>query len=350
MKKSRNVRKEAVGAKKVTSRAKRTAGKKPTTKAKTKVKKSATKSSPIKERPGTSLEKTVARIQQMMDPRSTVSHDEWLVDRVGNRRQYDVVIRGRFAGRKILGIIECKDHSRKKGPAAIEAFAKKAENLNANFKVVVSKKGFTDQALKLAKHEGIGCLSLLPDDPKQVGFGIGDMWYAKLYKWRAIRLTVLFVRKNVTIGSVPPASVKWKGQPVIEWFIKELMTTGSQETREGNHTITLEFDRVRRIEVNGKKYNVRGLICTANRVCYKKKRWVTWSGDAFYDWHAGNFTIPPKGMIVSSSIDTHLEKWDDFDGDIPEKRKGAPAGFLRAVLYGFQKQDDSRRVVDLTKL
>src|SRR5262249_34320104 len=105
-----------------------------------------------KNAPGVTLEKIVARIQQMMDPNSTVTHNESLVDRVGNKRQYDVIIRGQFGGRPVLGIIECKDHSRKKGPDAVEAFAKKTENLRANLRIMVSKKGFTEQALKLAQH------------------------------------------------------------------------------------------------------------------------------------------------------------------------------------------------------
>src|ERR1700694_2881048 len=102
--------------------------------------------------PGIALEKAVARIQQMMDANSTVHHNETLEDRVGNKRQFDVVIRGQFGGRPILGVIECKDHNRKKGPADVEAFAKKSENLGANLRLMVSKKGFPKQALKLAKH------------------------------------------------------------------------------------------------------------------------------------------------------------------------------------------------------
>ena len=144
-------------------------------KKKRRVKKKGTKKADGKNT-GVSLEKTVARIQQMMDPESKVTHNERLVDRVGNTRQYDVIIRGRFGGRDILGVIECKDHKRRKGPDVVEAFAKKTENLGANLRLMVSRKGFTDQALKLAVHEGIGCLSLLPDDPKQVGCGGGETW------------------------------------------------------------------------------------------------------------------------------------------------------------------------------
>ena len=116
-----------------------------------------------KKLPGISLELAVANIQKMIDPNSTVTHDEKLKDRVGNIRQYDVVIRGKFGGRQVLGVIECKDHSRKIGPSVIEAFSKKTENLGANLRLIVSRKGFTKQALTLAKHENTGCLSLLPE-------------------------------------------------------------------------------------------------------------------------------------------------------------------------------------------
>src|SRR5262245_48931937 len=100
-----------------------------------------------KELPGQSLEKAVARVQQMLDLHSTVTHNEKIVDRVGNERQLDVVIRGYFAAQSLLGVMECKDHNRKKGLDAVEAFAKKTEHLNANFRIMVSRKGFTKQAL-----------------------------------------------------------------------------------------------------------------------------------------------------------------------------------------------------------
>jgi hypothetical protein len=155
----------------------------------------------VKKRPGVSLELAVANIQKMMDLNSTVTHDEKLEDRIGNIRQYDVVIRGQFGGRQVLGVIECKDHSRKKGPSSIEGFSKKTENLGVNLRLIVSRKGFTKQALKLAKHENIGCLSLLPDHPEQVGFGIGDMWYGVIRKWSNIRLTVHFKAKKSPIST-----------------------------------------------------------------------------------------------------------------------------------------------------
>jgi hypothetical protein len=309
---------------------------------------------PIKKKdaPGVSLEKVVYRIQQMMDPNSSVTHNQWLEDRVGNKRQYDVVIRGQFGGRPVLGVIECKDHSRKKGPAAIEAFAKKTENLGANLRLMVSRKGFTEQALKLAKHEHIGCLSLLPEDPAQVGFSIGDMWYGVLRLWTNVRLVIHFTVARAPIATFDSNTVKWKGKPVVNWFLKELFTTYAEEAKEGEYTLQLKFDQQRNIEIEGQEYPVMGISCIATRVYKKKRKWVNWSGDALYDWHTGQFTIPPGGVIVGSAVETDLSEWPDFEGDIPGIESGSRPGFVRAVIYEVQKWDNSKdnEVPDLGSL
>lgn len=198
------------------------------------------------ELPGISFEKIVARLQQMMDPNSTVSRNEVLEDRVGNRRQYDVVIRGHFGGRPVLGIVECKDHNRRKGPDSVEAFSKKTENLGANLRVIASRRGFTAQALKLARHENIGCISLLPNQSQQIGFSIGDMWYGVIRKWVNIRLTIHFALPVAPIAGFDGNTVKWHGKPVINWFIKQLLTTYRDEITEGLFAITLTFDQERR--------------------------------------------------------------------------------------------------------
>lgn len=305
-----------------------------------------------KDAPGVSLEKVVCRIQQMMDPDSSVTHNEWLEDRVGNKRQYDVVIRGRFGGRPVLGVIECKDHSRKKGPAAIEAFAKKTENLGANLRLVVSRMGFTKQTLKLAKHEHIGCLSLLPKDPVQMGLGIGDMWYGVIRLWTNVRLVVHFAVTPAPISAFNSNTVKWKGKRVINWFLKELYTTYAEEAKEGEHNLQLKFDQPRNIEIEGQEYAVRGITCRTTRVCKKKRKWVNWSGDALYDWHTGKFTIPPKGVIVGSAVETDISEWPDFESDIPDIGSSSEPGFMRAVMYNVQKWDNSKdnEVPDLRSL
>ena len=77
-----------------------------------------------------------------------------------------------------------------------------------------------------------------------------------------------------------------------------------------------------------------------------------WSGDAFLDWHTGQLTIPPKGTIVGSAVESDLSAWPDYDGEIPELGKSAAPGFVQAVLYNTQKWDNSKdnEVPDLASL
>lgn len=302
------------------------------------------------EAPGINLEKVVARIQQMMDPKSTVTHNELLEDRVGNKRQCDVVIRGHFGGRPVIGIIECKDHSRKKGPDAVEAFAKKAENLGANIRIMVSKKGFTKQALQLAKHENIGCLSLLPTPSEQVGFSIGDVWYGVISKWTRVRLEIHFAIQSTPLPTVDANTARWKGKSASKWFLRELFTTYKNETKNDQMTITLNFTEPRIMEIEGREYSVAGISCHAIHIYQKKKKWVSWSGDAFYDWHAGQLKIPANGTVVGSAIETDLTAWSDYDGDIPQAEQYT--GFIRAILYDSQKWNptEDSEVPDLESL
>ena len=290
---------------------------------------------------GVPLEKIVTRIQQMMDPHSTVNWNEWLTDRVGNRRQYDVVIKGEFGGRPVLGIIECKDHNRKKGPADVEAFSKKLENLGARMGLMVSRKGFTPQALKLAKHEHIGCLSLLPDDPEQVGFSIGCMFYALINQWTNIQLKVIFADPQNRTTGFRANSVKWQGLPVMDWFYKQLFTTYQEKAKEGPFAFRVEFDQPKLLDFDGKEYPVIALECYAIGVHVTKRKWINWSGDAFYDWHTGRFTIPAQGAIYSSPVEENPFLWDDYEGDIPT---AAEAGGIRGVFYFGQKWDDTTHV------
>lgn len=301
-------------------------------------------------KPGLSLERIVAKLQQMIDPQSKVVHDEWLIDRVGNRRQYDVVIRGQFGGRPVLGVVECKDHNRKKGPHDIEAFAKKTENLRANLKLIVSRKGFTDQALNLAKHEGIGCLSLLPSDPKVAGFSVGDMWYGKLYKWADFGMTVYFAQGQTAVTSYSIQNVLYRGKPIFYSFLKEFFTTYQDQEEEGFHTLTVTFERIRTIRINGIPCRVKAIACTARRVIEKKKKWIRWTGDAFFDWHTSSITIPPMGQLVGSGFETDIYHWDSYDGEIPDLLNEKVQGLVCAVLVAYQKWNDQLSVLDLSKL
>jgi hypothetical protein len=80
----------------------------------------------------------------------------------------------------------------------------------------------------------------------------------------------VFTAPIAPIGSFEICSAKRDGKEVRHWFARELFTTYADETREGEHTIHLEFDQPRNIEIEGKEYEVKGIACVANRI-YKEE-------------------------------------------------------------------------------
>lgn len=292
--------------------------------------------------PGLSLEKAVARLQQMLDPSSTVTHNERLTDRIGNRRQFDVVIRGKFGGRDVIGIVECKDHSRRKGPDAIEAFAKKCENLGANLRIVVSRKGFTPQALAVAKHEGIGCLSMLSGATDAVGFAIGDYWFGLIKTWTNLRIGFNPLPRPDYLEGVPGSAIQIEGKEVQRWFFRELVTKHQDQLLNQDYTLTVKFDPPKELQCSEETLLVNEVFCIAKREVVKKRKWVSWSGDALYDWHQGAFTVPNQGVLVGSAVESDLTLWSDYDELLPSETVDAkPASFIAITLIKQQKWDES---------
>jgi hypothetical protein len=331
---------------------------KPMAKRKKPVGKSRKKKS--RKKPGMSLEQAVARVQQLMDPNTTVARNEKIIDRLGHENECDVVVRGSFGGRPILGIIECKDHSRKKGRNEVRDFAGKCDHLGASVRIIVSKKGFTGPALELARHEHIDCLSLLPGEQQNAGFSVGSWWYGLISKWQGGPLTVHF---DGALPAIPPfrsESVLWQGKPVINWFLREFLTKYGDRTVEGECVLNVQFDEVRHLTIAGEDYPVRALSCTATRIHRKKRKWVSYTGDAFIDWHEGNINLPAGANIVSSAVATNLSLWDEYDGPIPgfdgkpapvpERNKIQMVDFLHMVFLDVQKWEPSKEVPDLDQL
>lgn len=303
-----------------------------------------------KELPGVELEKIVAQFQTLMGPDATAEHNQRVRDRLGHLRQIDVLIRGSFGGWAMIGVIECKDHSRKKGLADVEAFAKKTEHLGAGLRLMVAKKGFAKDALRLAKHEHIGCLSLLPHASHNFGFTIGEWWYGIVSRWTDFALHVTWADPSPKLDSIVAAEVLWQGRPVINWFTREFVITYRDRTKDGQLSIDVPFDHVTNLTISGKEYPVKALTCSARGVFLKKRKWVTYSGQAFFNWHTGKITIPPGVQVHSQPMEADLLIWEDYQGEIPLLEDPTDKKLLRAVFVLTQFFDQSLPVPDLELL
>jgi hypothetical protein len=280
------------------------------------------------ERPGIAFEKVVAAIQARIDPSSTVSHNEFLIDRLGQRRQFDVVVRGTFAGQQMVGIIECKDLSGKVGTPSVDAFVTKAQDVNANFKILVSRRGFTKTALAKCAHYGVQALSLVDNDPAN-GFFLGTRWEADVIRWARLALTLHFVNEPPRPVHFDAGQVAISGKKVIDWF-KNYLIDNSEDVNGFGWVMNVKgtFDMPQIVTVReGEQYECSAITFSAERICQKLERYVGISGTGFFNWLEQKATFPPGAHIRTDGVPMDFADWQ------PRNDQQSPAtGFLNVRL------------------
>jgi hypothetical protein len=295
-----------------------------------------------KDKSGKSLEKAVARIQQMLDPETSVTHNEWMTDRLGIRRQFDVVVRGTAMGRNYLGVIECKDWADKVGTPEVEAFIAKARGVNAQIVLMVSNRGYSEPGLKQARFEGVGTLSLLPHDHLDAGFTIGLDSYCVFYEWSDLSLKFSGPPSQNVAQPIHVFSVTLDGKPIINWFLKQLATTYSDATTFV--PLEVKFKQPIRVQCDGSNFWASGIRLIGDRIAKAKKGLMQASGDGVWDWQTKELTWPINGKLSFHCTSDMIAKWDDYFGEIPTL--GQIRGF---IINQFLNPLDPGDVVDLRK-
>lgn len=259
--------------------------------------------------PGIAFEKLVAAIQSKIDPTATVSHNQKIIDRLGQSRQFDVVVQGRFAGQKILGVIECKDLRRPVGVSEIDAFATKSQDVHANISILVSRKGFTKPALEKCRHYNIQPLSLINDDDANDQLFIGTLWLAE---------KSTFTELKMQLSLEPPApeniqysieDVKINGKNIIDWYTNILLSEGPHIMDDGwIAEKTINFGENQSILVAGNIYQCKGVSFHAHRVREKFQKLAGIGGQGFFDWNSKSVTLAP-GDMISDVVPLDFTQW-----------------------------------------
>ena len=271
-----------------------------------------------RDKTGKTLEQALGRIQQMLDPDSIVTYREKIINRLGIPREFDVVVRGRFAGQPMLGVIECKDWADKIGTPEIDAFITKTRDINANLRMIVSPKGFTEPALTQAKDAGVGVFSLLPDDPNEAGFSIGVLWYAQAYHWSDRQYQIRFYGKSPRSGAYSANEILYKDAPIVNVFEKELSTTYLNTTELTPIHLHAVFQPYVKVTIRGNSFRIAEVNVYAERLFAKKRRFMQMTGDALYNWETKSLDVPKTGSISIHGFDPNLPDWEDYEGEIPE--------------------------------
>lgn len=270
----------------------------------------------VRDKTGRTLEQAVGRIQQMLDPDSSVTYREKIPNRLGIPREFDVVIRGSFAGQPMLGVVECKDWADKVGTPELDAFITKTRDVNANLRMMVSPKGFTETALTQARDAGVGVFSLLPDDPNEAGFSLGVLWYGRSYIWMR-----LFTHSFV--GGRPQfpfdgKEILYKGVPAVNIFEKELSTTYLHTSDTTPINLQADFNPYITVKIKGETFRLSKIHVSATRLITNKRGFMQMTGDALYNWETKTANIPKGGSITIHGFNPDMTNWEEFDGDIPE--------------------------------
>jgi hypothetical protein len=261
--------------------------------------------------PGIAFEKIVAEIQAQIDPSATVIHNEKIKDRLGHDRQFDVVIRGAFAGQKMLGVIECKDKGRKLGTPDVDAFVTKAQDVNANFKILMSRSGFSAPAIEKCVHYGIQPLSLLEEDPLNPKFFLVVRWQADVSRWNSVKVTLLLQNNSPALVAFKAEELNIRGKKVLDWFTNHLLRNRDQYDDSGwveNKSIIFNIPQV--ISINSEITRVCvGISLSAERITEKFERETSLKGKGFYNWSEKSLTLPPNTPFSTDPISFDFSQW-----------------------------------------
>lgn len=294
------------------------------------------------ELPGIAFEKAVAAIQAQIDPTSSVSHNEIIVDRLGHARQFDIVIRGTFAGQQMLGIIECKDLKRRVGNPEIDAFVTKALDVNANFKIIMSRSGFSKPALEKCAHYGVQALSFLENDPVNKKFFIGTRWTADITSWGQISVSLHFAEPRIEPIVFFADQLKINNKRILDWFTNYLLDHEKEITDFGWVVdVTIQFDEPQIVEIMpGIECLCTAVSFKAERVCVKLERLVGINGTGFFNWNSKQATFPPGAVIRTDAVPTDFTQWKPRS-EGTKQHSGFIEAHLTARTSNFERIDDA---------
>lgn len=264
------------------------------------------------QRSGVPFELAVAAIQRALDPNAIVTHDEKLIDRLGNRRQFDVVIRGKIGGHDVLGVIECKDEKNKVGTPTVDAFITKSRNVQANLAFIASRIGFTAPALKLATDHGIRCISLVSPGKGQPGVAVADYWYAHVTEWNSISIKLYFAdNKPTTIEDVH--TIKFQEKSVYDWVLYEFEREFGDIHGRGDFGLQVQFATPQLLTVNGVDRPIAAIQAEATKKLSLKRKLVFWLGNCLYEFNTRKLLIPANTGIQSDPIRSDFSDWEEIN-------------------------------------
>ena len=273
---------------------------------------------------GIPFELAVARVQRMMDTTSTVEHNIKLLDKNGLARQFDVVVRGSFGGLKAIGVIECRDHSKRLGLDDVEAFASKSRSVHANTAVIVSRRGFTSSALILAKDLGIGTMSLVEAESPFTPLQLRNPWYGISHEFDQLVFHFEYLGPGPAAVGCPLDQPFFNKMPVCNYVSRRLMDN-FDELPTGAFKYQIRFHEPLPVLVSNHSLLLIGVSAEGIRLRRTKVAWHPIKCDGYFDWQESSIKVAPSSPVSVQINSFDTESWEDFEGVIPPE---SPYTFL----------------------
>jgi hypothetical protein len=237
-------------------------------------------------------------------------------------------------------MVECKDHADPLLPGTIYQYSTQAK-LNGAECFVLSSSGFTPQALQAAKHAGVRCLSLLPQGPGDRGSPYQTYWYLRIYEWKDLRMIVDFVDLPCPdLSTRRPDELTLDGKVPFRWFQKLLLGVCTKRKQLGECAVRLYFNSPITCQLDGKDYNVKAIAGGGIRVCKKKRRLITWMGDALFDYQSNQVNVPKNGYLFTPPMARDFTDWEDNEWNDSVLAEKLRPGETRLELDTFQGWKD----------
>ncbi|MFB9080241.1 restriction endonuclease [Flavobacterium procerum] len=114
-------------------------------------------------------------------------------------RQIDFAIRGNLAGKRILGIVDCKYYNKKINIKTVESFIGMMQDVNANFGLMITNHGYSKAAKNRVKYSNLKLDVLKFNDLKEIAVTV-DYFFNQNIKGLELSKSEFFRRNEQNTG------------------------------------------------------------------------------------------------------------------------------------------------------
>lgn len=140
------------------------------------------------------FESVVENLEKSFSGSGTVTRNERIMGKIsGRKRQIDVCVRVKLAGEDIFFAVECKNWSRKVDVKGVESFIGLKRDVGAHLGIMVSSRGFTKSAYRLA--DALGIKLYRYEDTKRDGWFNGIETIMVVEAWE-LTPTMLYLKRS----------------------------------------------------------------------------------------------------------------------------------------------------------